>query len=118
MRNISFAITTRQFLDRSKTVTRRAGWKNLEPGQLLRACEKCMGLKPGEQVKPLGVIQVLAVSREPLNLCDDQDARREGFPELTGPQFVEMYCRHQGGDADQEVTRIEYRYIVGSRGDA
>ena len=37
MRNISFALTKQQFLDRTKTVTRRLGWKNLEVGTLL--CE-------------------------------------------------------------------------------
>lgn len=39
MRNLSFALTTRQFIDGSKTVTRRLGWNKptckAEPGMEL-----------------------------------------------------------------------------------
>ncbi len=52
MKNISFALTTKQFLDGSKTVTRRLGWANLKPGEILMACEKCMGLGPGGEDCP------------------------------------------------------------------
>ncbi len=48
MRNISFSLTERQFMDKSKTVTRRLGWKFLKPGDRLMGCRKCMGLKPGD----------------------------------------------------------------------
>lgn len=110
-RNISFALTTRQFRDRTKDVTRRKGWKSLKAGDILNGCVKCMGLKPGEAIERLGQIMVTNARREPLNLCDDAEAVREGFPELTGEQFVEMYCSHMGGTPDQEVTRIEYTYL-------
>jgi hypothetical protein len=36
MRNISFALTRRQILDQSKDVTRRNGWRFLNPGQHYR----------------------------------------------------------------------------------
>jgi hypothetical protein len=49
-RNISFALTTAQFLDGSKDVTRRIGWKNLNAGDVLCAVKKGMGLKPGEKI--------------------------------------------------------------------
>ena len=38
MRNISFSLTTRQFRDGSKDVTRRVNWQNLKPGDHLMAC--------------------------------------------------------------------------------
>lgn len=114
-RNISFALTTDQIRNRTKTVTRRLGWKNLKVGEVLNACVKCMGLKPGEQIERLGQIRVVSVRREPLNAMRGpygaMEARREGFPKMTGTQFVEMFCEHMGGFQDQEVTRIEFEYF-------
>jgi len=113
MRLISFAMTTRQFLDGSKDVTRRKGWKNLKPGERLMAVEKGQGLKKGEKVRRLGEIEVLEVEREPLHaICDHPgDCAREGFPEMTNMQFIEMYCRHNGGTPSQIVTRIVFRKV-------
>jgi hypothetical protein len=111
MRNISFSLTTPQIIARTKTVTRRTRWQNLKPGDRLQAIVKGMGLKKGEKVQRLCVIEVVQATRESLVLTTDDDARREGFPDLTGAQFVEMYCRHQGGDRDQIVTRIEFKYV-------
>ena len=56
-RNMSFALTTEQFLNRTKTVTRRKGWRFLKPGDVVMGCKKCMGLKPGEQLERLGLIR-------------------------------------------------------------
>lgn len=120
-RNISFALTTDQIRDRSKTVTRRLGWKNLKPGQILNACVKCMGLKPGEQIQRLGQIRVVSAVPEPLvAMMRDEtygkaEAEREGFPQMDGKQFVEMFCQHMGGNCEQEVTRIEFEYVDDSR---
>jgi hypothetical protein len=50
-RLMSFAHTTDQIRNRTKTVTRRNGWADLKPGELFWAVEKAMGLKPGEKVK-------------------------------------------------------------------
>lgn len=111
MRNISFSLTTDQFRDRSKTVTRRTRWVNLVAGTRLMGIVKGMGLKPGERVERLGEIEVVSVRREPLNAITDADAAREGFPRMTGAAFVEMFCRHQGGTPDQTVTRIEFKYV-------
>lgn len=111
MRNMSFSLTTEQIRNRTKTVTRRRGWKFLKPGDLLNACVKCMGLKPGEQVEKLAVIRVVMVTHEELQVCTDSDAAREGFPQMTGAEFVEMFCRHMGGDRYQQVTRIEFEFV-------
>lgn len=111
MRNISFSLTTEQFRNQTKTVTRRTRLANLVAGQRLMGIVKGMGLKKGDKVQRLGEIEVVSVRREALSLTTDDDARREGFPELTGEQFVEMFCRHQGGKRDQIVTRIEFKYV-------
>ncbi len=110
-RNISFALTTKQFRDRTKDVTRRLKWLNLKAGEILNACEKCQGLKPGEQIVKLGQIRVKSVRREALHDCTDAEAVREGFPDLTGEEFIEMFCDHMKCDPSTVVTRIEFEYL-------
>jgi len=124
MRNISFSLTEEQFVDGSKDVTRRRGWAFLKPGDRLMACRKCMGLKRGEKIVHLGEIEVVSVRREKLYEMarigeisskrigyGKTEAIREGFPHLSGDQFVTMFCNHMGGRPDQIITRIEFRRI-------
>lgn len=118
-RNISFALTTEQIRNRTKTVTRRLGWKNLKVGEILNACVKCMGLKPGEKIERLAQIRVVSVRSEVLTAIyfkhkgsyGNSEAAKEGFPNMTGVQFVEMFCKHMGVDTDAQVTRIEFEYV-------
>lgn len=121
-RNISFALTTEQFLDGSKDVTRRMGWLMLvgKAGVELQGCRKCMGLKPGEKLERLRRIETVDVRREKLSRMIDEpsygleEVRREGFPGMDPADFVEMFCAsHDGCTPDAEVTRIEYRYVDG-----
>lgn len=112
-RNMSFSLTTPQIQARTKTVTRRKGWRFLQPGDVLNACEKCMGLKPGEKVRKLCQIQVISVQREPLRriyLYPD-DVTKEGFPGMSPTAFVAMFMQHMGGSDTQDVTRIEFTYV-------
>lgn len=121
-RNISFSLTTPQFLDGSKDVTRRMGWENLKVGDLLRAVEKSQGLKKGEKVKQIGTIRVVGVRREPLRELTDRDdgygfeeVRREGFPTDSPPMFVSFFCHsHKGCTPDSIVTRIEFTRFYGA----
>ncbi len=118
-RNISFALTKDQIRNQTKTVTRRKGWKFLKRGDILQACVKCMGLKPGEQIERLCLIFVKDVRREPLfDMIADLsgtygrvEATKEGFPGMSGPEFVTLFCQKMGGDESQEVTRIEFGYV-------
>ena len=116
MRNISFALTTEQIRNRTKTVTRRLGWKDLKPGTLLQPVVKSQGLKKGEKVQKIGrPIRVVSVERAPLNAITPQDVHLEGFPQLTVPDFVAMFKRSHGGcRADTVVTRIEFSYVAGA----
>ena len=130
MRHMSFALTVPQVLNRSKTVTRRLRWwvtvrksdgqrrRSLLPGDLLQPIEKGQGLKKGQKVVTVGgPIRVLTVRRERLDLMNDEacyglrEAALEGFPHLTGKQFVAMFCEHNGCTPDTEVTRIEFKYV-------
>jgi hypothetical protein len=117
MKNISFSLTEEQFLDGTKDVTRRLGWKNLKPGDSLMACRKCMGLKPGEKIVKLGEIEVMSVRIEPLFDINNSgqysraEAVREGFPNMTYWDFVLYFCSQMRCSPDQIVTRIEFKRI-------
>ena len=111
-RNISFMLTTEQIKNKTKTVTRRNGWLKLKAGDVLNACEKCMGLKKGEKVVKLGQIKVTSVSREPLSVIDKEECIAEGFPEMEPEDFISMFVKtHKGTSGQTEVTRIEFVYL-------
>lgn len=110
-RNMSFALTTEQFKNQTKTVTRRRGWTFLKPGDVIMGCNKCMGLKPGEKLERLGLIKVVSVSREPLNQITNEDVTREGFPDMDKENFIHLFLTHMGGPREQLVTRIEFEYV-------
>lgn len=122
-RMISFSMTTPQFLDGSKDVTRRMGWLDAEAGDVLMAVEKAMGLGKGGKVNRLGLIQLVNVRREKLRDLIDRDdgygfdeCRREGFPHYSPPMFVEFFCKgHKGCIPGSTVTRIEFVKILVSR---
>lgn len=112
---MSFFLTVQQFRDRTKDVTRRLGWDHLRPGDLVMAAEKCMGLKKGEKVVRLGMIEIVSVRIEPLYLIDAEDVAREGFPGMDPEEFVEMFSRANRCRPDTMITRIEYRYLCSSQ---
>lgn len=111
MRNISASLTTSQILNETKDVTRRLGWCHIKAGDRLQVCRKCQGLKKGEKPEKLKVIEVVSARREPLDAITADDVRREGFPGMTPASFVAMFCEHMRCQPDQEVTRIEFKYI-------
>ena len=111
MRNMSFSMTTPQILERSKTVTRRLGWWNLKEGQHVRAVKKAMGLKKGEKIQPLTEIEIVSVRSEPLNVITQDDVIKEGFPDFTPQDFIDMICKHYKVKPDVIVNRIEFKYL-------
>lgn len=110
-RNMSFALTTQQVRDQTKDVTRRFGWWFLKPGDQLWAVEKTMGLKKGEKVKRLALIEVVSVREEPLNAITAEDCKREGFPDYRPADFVQMLASHKKCSEVEPVNRIEFRYL-------
>jgi len=112
MRNMSFALTTEQVLEQTKSVTRRFGWKFLKVGDLVQPVLKSMGLKKGESIEKLGCpIRIIKVSTEPLYRITSEDCRMEGFPEFTPPEFVAMIMKHYKlKDQEAPVQRIEFEY--------
>jgi len=119
MRNISFMLTVPQMHAGTKDVTRRMGWWNLTAGQQIRACEKCMGLKKGEKINVICVIEIISTRREKLRRMIDfpiygwDECRREGFPGMSPNEFVLMFCSsHKGCTLDTEVNRIEFKKVA------
>lgn len=115
MQLMSFALTEPQLMRDvdPKDVTRRLGWRRLRPGQRVQAVRKSMGLRPGEQVYRLCVIEIVSVRREALDAIEanPEDCAREGFRHLTPGQFVQMFCVHMKCRAAEPVTRIEFRRL-------
>ena len=121
-RLISFALTTPQFVDGSKDVTRRMGWLKALAGDELCAVKKCMGFRHEETVERLGMMRLTSVRREPLRLMLDDlaygfdETRREGFPDghrnHWPSEFVDFFCRsHKGCTPHSLVTRLEFQRI-------
>jgi hypothetical protein len=113
MRLMSFQLTTAQMRARKKTVTRRLGWRFLKPGDLLQPVVKSQGIPKGGTVETIGgPIRVVSIERAPLNAITPQDVYREGFPQMTTREFVEMFKRsHKGCRVGSVVTRIEFEYV-------
>lgn len=111
MKNMSFSLTTRQFRARTKTVTRRVGWSKLRSGERVMAVVKGMGLKQGEHIERLGVIEIVSNRKERLDEMPDSDCALEGFPELTAKEFAAMFCKHMRVKPDFSPNRIEFKYV-------
>lgn len=124
-RLMSVAFTEDAVRERRKTVTRRAGWRFLKPGDRLTLCRKVMGRKKGEPLVRIAEVEVVDVRRESL-LCLGQcvchpdgrgtyataEMEREGFPGMNPVSFVLQYfTKAQGIGPADDVTRIEWRYL-------
>ncbi|MBE2222793.1 MAG: ASCH domain-containing protein [Anaerolineae bacterium] len=114
---MSFALTTRQYQNKTKSVTRRNGWKFAKVGDMVNGCEKCQGLKRGERITVLGQHRWVCLRWEPLRrMTDDleygkREVNLEGFPEMTPQEFVDMYCKHNKVTPDALIHRMEFEYL-------
>ncbi len=111
MRNMSFSMTTAQFHDRSKTVTRRFGWWFLKPGDVVMGVEKSQGLKKGETVVRLGRIRIVSVRKEPLDAITCVELDLEGLPDTAPREFVALMAHRAKKVPAAPVNRIEYEYL-------
>ena len=128
-RLMSVAMTTQAVIERRKTVTRRKGWLMLKPGDRLTLCRKVMG-RQGAPLVRLAEVEVVRVWRESLLVLLGEPERsirsfvraraeveREGFPGMDPREFVQrFFVDAQGMSPDDEVTRIEWRYLDESEG--
>jgi hypothetical protein len=70
-----------------------------------------MGLKKGEKVKEIGIIEIISTRKEPLHAIDQADCIREGFPHFSPEQFVKMLVDHYDCFPDEYFNRIEFKWI-------
>jgi len=110
-RNMSFAATTQQIRDRTKDVTRRKGWRFLKPGDRFWACVKCQGLKKGERIEHIVLLECVSNRREPLCAIKPDDVVREGFPGKSPAEFVLMFMRLNNCGPRDPINRIEFKYL-------
>lgn len=123
MRNMAFSMTKAQIRAGTKTVTRRMGWDNLAVGEEFCAIEKGQGLKKGEKIVRMAILRCVSNSRERLFALIErpaygkEEAKREGFPEMDGIDFVNFFCRghrEPNGDrctAQSKPSRIGFEYV-------
>ena len=111
MRNISCCKTTEQIRNRTKTVTRRCGWWFLKPRDRVCLVEKGMGLKKGEKVERMCVIEIVSCRSEYLMNITKAECVLEGFPNMEPAEFVQMFCAMNHCYPDTSVNRIEFKYV-------
>lgn len=115
MKNMSFAMTTEQVANQTKTVTRRFGWDKLKCGQLIQPVEKVMGFKKGDKIVKIGgPIQIVNIRKEQLWEITRDDVILEGFPDMMPEQFVQMMIDKFRCKPRDIVNRIEFKYLYGT----
>lgn len=118
-RNMSFLATINQAINKTKFVTRRDGWCFLKAGDIIQQVIKCQGLKKGEKIKKIHLIQIVSVKIEQLNILliplyksyARDEMIKEGFPDMNPIDFVQMFCIMNKCKPNRLITRIEFKYI-------
>jgi len=111
MRNMSFTLTTRQVRNRTKTVTRRLGWKFARVGLVVMACVKCQGIPKGGHIEEITPIRFTDLRWEPLNSITQEDVVNEGFPLQSPEWFVDMFVRHNRCAPSEPVHVMTFEYL-------
>jgi len=75
------------------------------------ACEKCQGLKKGEKIVKIIMIEVESVRREPVNHVTPGDVILEGFPAMSVAEFITFFCKGHHCNPETVITRIQFKYI-------
>jgi hypothetical protein len=102
MRNMSFALTQDAYCSGAKTLTRRDGWNNLRPDDMIMGVNRCMGFKKGEHPVKFGPSIIIRAIREPITEIIRRPFRRINEPEdwknytKHCPLLQNGECRHKG----------------------
>lgn len=108
-RLMSVAYTEAQVRDRSKTQTRRVGWRMLKAGDELTLCPKVMG-RQGAPLDRIVTVEVTEVRRERLVDIGLADVGAEGFPDWSPGEFVAFFVSMFNVPPTTELTVITWRY--------
>lgn len=111
-RLMSVALTEDAVIARTKTVTRRLGWRFLWPGDRIQLTGKVMGRRKGDPLERYALVEIVDVRREPLRAITADDIDREGVnTHMTPTEWVAWFCENMKCTPDTEITRIEWRYL-------
>lgn len=110
-RQMSFSKTTKQIYDKTKTETMRMGWDKLVSGDIVIAVEKAQGLKKGEKVVKITPIRIKYKIETIVMDVSPENCIKEGFPELTTLQFIEMFCKLNKCRPFDPVNRFGFEYL-------
>ena len=112
--NISFSLTAGQIKARQKTVTRRFGWWNLQPGTVLTGIGE---VGNGDKAEKICLIRIVSVRPEPLRfmledrLYGQRECELEGFPDMSPEEYVSMRLKKHGVITDKICNRIYFEYL-------
>ncbi len=92
---------------------------NIPAGALFDAgtfdkCKRCLA-KRGEKIKRLCQIRVISTRQEPLNAITQEDVIKEGFPDWTPAEFIQMIVDHYNKHPMEPINRIEFEYVEGGK---
>jgi hypothetical protein len=82
----------------------------LKPHDRIRAVKKAIGLKKGEKIETLAILEVVSVTREPLSAITQEDVIKEGFSDMTPAEFIAMLSNHYAIPTNTEFNRIDFKY--------
>lgn len=109
---MSFSKTTEQVYQRTKHVTRRWGWWDAKPGDRVCAIEKGMGLKLGEKVKRICVIEITDARPDPLCNITKAECVLEGFPGKEPEELIALLLSMKPKKCKSEhPNRIAFKYV-------
>jgi hypothetical protein len=110
---MAFSMTIDQLIMGMKDVTRRQSTK-LKPGQIFIGVDKSMGFKAGQKPIRLAVLKCIRTHEETLEdiYRYPEDCAREGFPDFSPGQFIDMLCSHYGAKPEMPVVRIEFQKLA------
>ena len=77
----------------------------------MQLVEKGQGLKKGEKIKRICLVRIVSTRPERLFRLTCADVCREGFPNMTLTEFINMFCEHNKCQRDEVVNRIEWEYL-------
>jgi hypothetical protein len=108
---MSFALTTEQYNDRTKTETMRLGWAFLKPGEVVMGIKQGQGLKKGEKVERLHPFRCASNTPARVDSTTKANVIAEGFPDWTVEEFIEFFCKSHKCAPDKVVNRIKFEHL-------
>lgn len=109
---MAVSLTEDAVVTRTKTVTRRVGWRHVRVGDTLTLCRKVMGRKKGEPIVRLAEVEIVAIHTEMLGMITERDVIDEGLDPMTVSEFIDFFCAtHKGATPSTPVTVIRWKYL-------